>query len=63
MGNVAEKLRRLRGKKTSREVSSELGISQSALRMYENGYRIPRDEIKVKIADYYHMTVQEIFYN
>jgi putative transcriptional regulator len=30
--------------------------------MYENGQRIPRDEIKMKISQYYGQSVQEIFF-
>lgn len=34
----------------------------SALAMYENGARIPRDENKEKITRYYGKTVDEIFF-
>ena len=30
--------------------------------MYENGSRIPRDEIKIRIANYYKLSVQCIFF-
>lgn len=43
-------------------VASELGISISALAMYEQGNRIPRDEIKLKLAQYYNKSVQDIFF-
>lgn len=61
---MGEKLRSLRkGKrKTVTEVATACGISQSALTMYENGERVPRDEIKVRLADYYKRTVQTIFF-
>ncbi|HCW73308.1 MAG TPA: XRE family transcriptional regulator [Clostridiaceae bacterium] len=50
-------------KDTSREkMANDLGISMSALAMYEQGNRIPRDEIKIKIALYFGKTVQEIFF-
>lgn len=29
--------------------------------MYENGERIPRDDIKIRIAQYFQRSVQEIF--
>lgn len=62
---IAEKLVELRKKagKTQAEVSEALNISQSRLGNYEAGIRIPRDEMKSKIADYYGLTVQEIFFN
>jgi len=31
--------------------------------MYELGYRVPRDEIKMKLADYYGVTVQSLFFD
>lgn len=59
---IGEKLRKLRGTRSSAEVSAALGISRSALSMYENGNRIPRDEVKVAIANYYKVPVQDIFF-
>ncbi len=61
--NIAEKLIALRGKKSREEVAKALGLSISAISMYENGERIPRDSIKIKIANYYNKSVQEIFFN
>lgn len=61
--NAAANLRRLRGEKTRKEVAEAVGISVSALQMYENGARVPRDETKIKIADYYGTSVGDIFFN
>ena len=55
-------LRGLRGSKSQEKIASELGITKSAWAMYERNERIPRDEIKVRIAHYFKKTVQEIFY-
>lgn len=60
---IGAKLISLRGTKTQREVATELNISISALAMYEQGNRIPRDEIKLRIASYYGKSVQEIFFS
>lgn len=60
---IAATLRSLRGEKSRREVADAIGVTISALQMYENGSRIPRDETKVKIADYYGKTVGEIFFD
>ena len=60
---IAEKLVKLRGSQTRANVAKEVGISVSALQMYENGQRIPRDSIKVKLAKYYGVTVEELFFN
>lgn len=52
-----------RAKGVSRDIAAaEIGISSSALGMYEQGSRTPRDEIKMAIATYYGHTVQEIFF-
>jgi hypothetical protein len=59
---IGERLKRLRGDRTLKEVSERVGISESALSMYENGARIPRDEIKIKLANYYKKTIQSIFF-
>ena len=59
---VAEILRDLRGDTPRLEVANACNISVSALQMYENGERIPRDETKKKLAAYYGRTVQEIFF-
>lgn len=59
---IGQKLINLRGKRTQDEVSRALGVSLSAIGMYERGERIPRDEVKIAIARYYDTTVQSIFY-
>ncbi|MFO1444555.1 helix-turn-helix transcriptional regulator [Bacillus sp. Bva_UNVM-123] len=60
---IANKLIDLRGSKPRVEVAKSLGISVSAIQMYEKGERIPKDEIKIKLANYYQMSVQEIFFD
>ena len=59
---IAQKLRDHRGRKTRQEVASTIGISVSALRMYESAERIPRDEVKLALAKYYQTSVQELFF-
>ena len=60
---IGHKLRELRGEKTMQQVADDIGISKSAINMYENGERIPRDEIKVKFAKYYGLSVEAIFFD
>ena len=60
---IGQKLRALRGIRTRRGVAKELGISYSALCNYEIGLRIPTDAIKVRIAEYYGQSVQNIFFS
>ena len=59
---IGRRLIKLRGNRTQDEVSKALGISLSAIGMYERGERIPRDEVKIAIAKYYDTTVQSIFF-
>lgn len=63
MEKVAERLQRLRGERSREEVAKAVGVSISAIAMYENGERIPRDGIKLKIVEYYQKSVQEIFFD
>ena len=60
--NMSEKLVELRGNRTQAAVSKDLGIAVSTLSMYESGERVPRDPIKVRIANYYGCKVQDIFF-
>lgn len=60
--SVAKKLIALRGKRSREEVAKAVGISVSALQMYENGKRMPKDEIKIKLANFYGVTVQYLFF-
>lgn len=57
-----EVLVRLRGKKTRKEVAEAVGITERALQSYELGERIPRDDVKQRLAEYYHRTVGHIFF-
>lgn len=59
---IGRKLADLRGERSQTEVAAVLGISSAALSMYESGERVPRDEIKVKIASFYGVPVQDIFF-
>ena len=59
---IGKTLTILRGEETREEIAKKIGVSVSAWQMYENGQRIPKDEIKVKIASYFKKSVGEIFY-
>lgn len=61
--NIAEKLVELRGEKTREEVAKAVGVSLSAIQMYENGMRIPRDEVKMALARYYGVSVGNLFFD
>lgn len=61
--STGAKLKELRGTKTQQEAAEGIGITKSALAMYERDERIPRDEVKVRIADYYGVSVLFLFFN
>lgn len=61
--SIAEKLIKARGNKRREEVAAEVGVSLSAITMYEIGERVPRDETKIKLAKLYNTTVQELFFD
>lgn len=60
---ISEKLRDLRGRRTIKEVAEGCCISPSSLSMYENGERVPRDEVKVRLAKFYSVSVESIFFD
>ena len=62
MPTIAQRLIDARGDRPRAEVAKAVGISLSALTMYEIGKRVPRDEIKVRLSDYYGVSVQDLFF-
>ena len=65
VSSAAKKLRELRmaKNKSAAEVAKEINISPSALLMYEAGNRIPRDNIKIKLANYYDQPIGALFFD
>lgn len=59
---IAKRLVQLRNGKSREVVANAIGISVSALAMYEQGERVPRDDIKVRLANYYNRSVNFIFF-
>lgn len=59
---IGKRLIELRGNRTQEEVARANDLSLSAIGMYERGERIPRDEVKIKLAKYYGKSVQDIFF-
>ena len=60
---IGEKLVELRGMRTQKEVAKAINVCQSTYSMYEKGERIPSDEVKKRISEYYKRSVQFIFYS
>ena len=69
--SVGKKLRELRGSRTQDEISKELGITKSSYAMYERDERVPLLEVrrrgyglvKVRISNFFGVSVQELFFN
>ena len=59
---IGERLKVLRGHRTQAEVANALGVTPMAISQWENGLRMPSDDMKVKIATYYDETVMSIFF-
>lgn len=61
---IGETLRELRlaKKKTLEEAAKDIGITASALGNYEHNIRVPRDNIKIAISEYYKKPIQKIFF-
>ena len=60
-GSTLRELRLMRGL-TQEKIAKDLRITKSSWAMYERGERVPRDEIKVKMAVYFNTSVEELFY-
>lgn len=63
MQTIGQKLIALRGDRDIDEVANSIGVTKQAIWNYENDKRVPRDDIKKKIADYYKKSVSYIFFN
>ena len=61
IGTRLREIRTERGE-TIEQFARSIGVSNSAIAMYENGQRIPRDEIKIKIAEHFGVSVESIFF-
>ena len=60
---IGDRLRALRGDMSREELGRLIGVTAQAVFNYETGARIPTDDIKVKIAEVFGKTVQEIFFD
>lgn len=61
IANQLRNLRRDRGK-TQEEVANSIGVSPAAYAMYETGERVPRDDIKERLAEYFNVSVGSLFF-
>lgn len=60
--STGEKLRMMRGERSQQSVADAVSITKSALSMYERDERRPRDEVKLRLAAFFGVSVSELFY-
>lgn len=59
---IGATIRALRGAESQQALADKLKISKSALAMYERGERVPRDEVKIRIAQHFNVSLESIFF-
>ena len=61
--NLGARIKNLREENglSQKELAQNLHISPSTLCQYESGDRVPSDNIKAKIADYFHVSIDFLF--
>ena len=59
---IGERLIAARGDRSIKAVAEAVGITSQAHCMYEHDKRVPRDEIKVKLAAYYKRSISALFF-
>lgn len=60
---IGRRLREARGvHRTQADIAAAVGVSPAAISQYERGERIPEDKIKLALAEYFGLTVQELFF-
>lgn len=59
---MGQRIRALRGAESRQDLATKLQVSKSALAMYERGERVPRDEVKFRMARYFNVSIESIFF-
>ncbi len=61
---IGKKIMKLRLKMnlSQRQLAERVGVSASAIAMYESNERVPRDEVKVRLAHFFDTSVQSLFF-
>ena len=59
---IGNRLRELRGDKTQKEVADAVGVTAMGVCQYEAGTRVPSDQVKIALAEYFGRTVENIFF-
>ena len=59
---ISVRLRKMRNGRSRKDVAEACGISVSALAMYEAGKRVPKDSIKIRLAKFYNVSIENLFF-
>ena len=61
---IGKRLLKLRTDKglLQHQVAESIGVDKSTIGAYERGYRMPRDDVKVQLANFYKVDVSGLFY-
>ena len=60
--STGNKLRELRGTRTQNDVAEAVGVTKSSYAMYERDERAPRDEVKIRLAKFFGVSIQDLFF-
>ena len=59
---VGEKLRKMRGKRKKQVIADAIGVSYNTYVKYERDERRPGDDVKKRIANFFGVSVESIFF-
>ncbi|MBR1623047.1 MAG: helix-turn-helix transcriptional regulator [Pseudobutyrivibrio sp.] len=59
---VGRAIKEMRGNRSQQEIADALGCTKMAISQYENGQRMPNDDMKVSIANFFGVTVGSLFF-
>lgn len=62
MAEKNDKMIELRGQRSQKEIADQIGIPVSTYAMIESGHRFPRRELQAKLANFFNITVDELFF-
>ena len=59
---IGKRLRDLRGENTLEYVANGIGVTSMAVSLWERGERVPNDVLKAKLANFFSVSVDDIFF-
>lgn len=60
---TGQMLRELRGPRSQQAIADAVGVTKMAICDYELDKKVPRDNIKVRLAKLYGKSVEELFFS